>query len=279
MPGTVSVIGRGALGSALSDFFGSDGWEIIPGPDNREQFYRFISDEKPEIEDRTFGEIVFITTPDDQIEEIAEKLSELPSLQWERRIAVHCSGVLSSGSLAALKNKGASVASMHPVQTFVKGDLKNRFENIYISLEGDENACLQLERIVKQMKASAMRVSPEQKTAIHTAAVIASNYMVSLMSAANRVLESNGVGSGFDILRPLLRQTSANLLASEPQEVLSGPVKRGDIDTIARHLELLEGNRDLTTLYKLLGREALIIAEKQGELQEIAARRIAEILK
>ena len=271
------MIGRGVLGTALIDFFHASGWEVAPAYDMRESIGREALNSR--LSGKEAGELLFIVTPDDQISVVSAQLSGFPDVDWCRYKVVHCSGALDSTLLSDLAGFGATVASMHPIQTFIKGDGREKFEKISVSLEGDDALCSELEELVREMKANPLKISREQKVVIHTAAVIASNYMVSLMSAAGRLLESVGVEEGFELLKPLIRQTSANVLVSGPKEVLSGPVKRGDSDTIRMHLHTLRNDSQLETLYKVLGREALRIATEKQELSDSEISELKELLR
>lgn len=271
------MIGRGALGTALLDFFQASGWEVSPVHDirnsnGREALRRSLSG-------RDAGSFLFIVTPDDQIPVVTGQLYGFPDVDWSRYKVVHCSGALDSTLLSDLAGIGASVASMHPIQTFIKGDGREKFENITVSLEGDSPLCSELEQFVRQMNAIPLYISREQKVVIHTAAVISSNYLVALMSAAERLLDSVGVKEGFELLKPLIRQTSANVLISGPGEALSGPVKRGDSETIRMHLNILRNDSHLAILYRVLGMEALRIAVKNEELSDSEILELEELLK
>ncbi|REL38181.1 DUF2520 domain-containing protein [Rhodohalobacter sp. SW132] len=270
----ISVIGPGALGSALiklinknpkittlQSVWGSKSFdsysvldgEIIHQPNNSPQS---VSD---------FGRIIFITTPDDKIADIAQVISEL-SVDWSGYSFVHFSGSFNSDLLHSLKKKGAKTASLHPLQTFTKGDAEERFHNIWFTFEGDTSLFSELESLVKAAGARVKKISSEQKKAMHLAAVMASNYMVSLMDAVREVTDLFELEDGVAMLEPLIHQTTQNIFEKGIPDSLSGPVARGDQQTIKSHLDQIKNHPELTNLYSLLGLRAAKIALNNGRL-------------
>lgn len=272
----VTIVGRGAVGSALVDFFHSMGWEIFPSPFVKDGSGRY---ELEEVDPRhEMGELVILASPDDQIESVSQHLSELKGLKWNNRVVAHCSGAMTSDLLSDLHLLGASTVAMHPIQTFVKGDGKERFEGITISLEGEEQACGFLEPIIQQMNARSVRIDKDQKRVIHTAAVLCSNYLVSLMGVADDLLQDGGIDEGFEIMKPLIRQTVENLFTHRPKDALSGPIRRGDLNTLSLHLDYLGTSPRYENLYKVLGREAVELTRKRGDLPESVIKKMEELL-
>jgi len=282
---TVTIIGKGAVGSALSGFFTENGYQIISEWTSRSG--RIVHDrtKEPVLVERNhpesseeMGDLIFITTPDDEISVVAGKLAELP-ITWSEKLVVHTSGNITSSVLNPLKEKGASVASMHPIQTFRKGDGPGRFEQIYMSLEGDQELCLFLEKMVELMKAQSFFLTPDQKSLMHIAAVFSSNYVTALMHKMESFLIEAEVDDGINVLEPLVKQAISNIFEKGPAESLTGPISRGDYDSVQKHLELLEHDKDLTILYKKLGSEALKIAEKRKNLPIDRMKKLRKILE
>jgi len=282
---TVTIIGKGAVGSALSGFFTENGYQIISEWTSRSG--RIVHDrtKEPVLVERNhpesseeMGDLIFITTPDDEIFVVAGKLAELP-ITWSEKSVVQTSGNITSSVLNPLKEKGASVASMHPIQTFRKGDGPGRFEQIYMSLEGDQELCLFLEKMVELMKAQSVFLTPDQKSLMHIAAVFSSNYVTALMHKMESFLIEAEVDDGINVLEPLVKQAISNIFEKGPTESLTGPISRGDYDSVQKHLELLEHDKDLTILYKKLGSEALKIAEKRKNLPIDRMKKLRKILE
>jgi predicted short-subunit dehydrogenase-like oxidoreductase (DUF2520 family) len=270
----VTILGTGAVGSALLDFFRKESFPVRSHWNSR--FGSVYSQEKkkmirldrplPETE-HEIGDLVFITAPDDQISVVSEKLARL-SVPWEGKKIIHCSGNLTSDELVSLANKGSNTVSMHPIQTFKKGDGAERFKNITISLEGDEKLALYLMPLIKKMGGEPVRLNRDQKRMLHIGAVFASNYFVALLHAAETFLENEGIENGLKMMRPLISQTLVNIMEKGTADALTGPISRGDTGSVKTHLTALEKYEDTKRLYKLLGSEAVRITRKKGELSD-----------
>ena len=266
---SITIIGTGALGGALLDYFKNSDyqvksvWNSQMGRIYSGKNSRTVSYSIPREEDE-LGEWIFITTPDQLISEVAESLSRI-SVDWDEKSVIHCSGNLFSYELDSLKNKGASTLSMHPIQTFRRGDTRERFRDIFMSLEGDPETGARLESVIKDAGAKAVHLNRQQKRDLHIGAVMASNYLVSLIFSAENYLKSNQLEGGLELLESLIRQSVENILSRGTQESLSGPISRGDSETVRKHLERLKGT-DLERIYRLLGKAALKLSEKKGNL-------------
>lgn len=264
---SITIIGTGAVGSALEDFFLSKEYRVISTLNS--------SSKLPE-EKSGYGDLVVIATPDDTIETVAGKLGEL-DIDWSEKTVVHCSGSLSSDKLSAVSAAGANTASMHPIQTFKKGDGADRFKGITVSLEGSADAIDILKPIIDDMEANAIEVTPGQKQALHIGAVFASNYLVSLLHTVQTYLESEEIENGIDIMKPLIVQTLRNIFESGTAESLTGPVSRGDVQTVETHLSRLIFHPDQQALYRQLGKTALQIASENDQLTPEAAEKLTEL--
>ncbi|MEX0906635.1 MAG: DUF2520 domain-containing protein [Balneolaceae bacterium] len=270
----ITIIGTGAVGSALLDFFSSEGFPVQSYWNSRGGFIHdketgeysaapvsFPSDET------VLGEWIFVATPDGLIASTCGKLAEIPA-EWNRKSVIHCSGNMTSGVCRAVADKGAVIASLHPLQTFTRGDNKERLKDIHISLEGDETLTSRLKQMVVKMGAKPVKLDPSQKQALHIAAVFASNYLIALLCTAENLLKEEGIDNGLNILEPLIRQTLSNVFKRGVDNALTGPVSRGDDISVKEHLEVLAKNPDHHRLYQLLGKEALLIATKQNRLTD-----------
>ncbi len=235
---TISIIGLGKLGKALSKAFEKVG-------------YSTTELKKGDSYDR-LGDIIFITTPDSEIRKVAGKIaSDLENL--EGKVFVHCSGAVSSNILIELKEKGASIGCFHPLQAVSQET--DTFEDIYFDLEGDDDAIKELQKLVLDIDAKSFIVTPKEKELLHVSAVIASNYMVTLADLALRVSESTELSQRelMDAFLPLMGSVLQNLEKLSPSKALTGPISRGDIQTVQKHIKLLEGKPELLEIYKKLG--------------------------
>lgn len=269
---SITIIGKGALGGALFDFFNEKSYLIRSVWDLKQVELRSADDRSVVVleknlptEESEMGDLIFIAVPDDQIERLSDELAGIP-LQWDKRSVVHCSGNISSDACSSLKKKGARIAAMHPVQTFNTGDGLQRFQDITVTLEGDDALISDLTLIIGQMGAHSLKITAEQKRVIHIASVIASNYLVSLMHISESLLQDAGIDESLKILQPLVSQTVYNIFEKGVKESLTGPISRGDIESVKGHLNLLNQDQHTSEIYKLLGSEALSIAQKKKNL-------------
>lgn len=269
---SVSIIGYGAVGSSLADFFVKSETDLHSVWDRKPEVtllkdgntLKPAGKPMPDSADET-GELIILSVPDKAIAKIAEKLSLLPG-NWTGKWIAHVSGSLPAQVLDKLKKKGASVAAMHPLQTFTGTGNKSKLQDIRFTLQGDGEFLVKLKALVGMMGSSAVEVDEKTKLILHLSAVFASNYMVSLLDMAKDTAESSGVDNSLELLAPIINATLQNVLARGTEQSLSGPAARGDSETISRHLDLLKDHSELLEAYKVLGSRALQIAGRSGNL-------------
>lgn len=223
---------------------------------------------------------ILLCVPDDSLPEVVAQLEALDH-PWAECLVAHTAGVLSSGVLHPLSEKGAATISMHPVQTFTSTSSPDVVEGVAFTLEGNEQAVAAMTTIVRDLGAHPLRIDPEHRTQIHLAASMASNFFVTLIAAAVDVLQHTRLSEdeALALLRPLVRSTWQNLEQNVPQNALTGPIQRGDQITIKRHLEALSDERPaLGSLYKTLARETAHLAVRSGRLTSEEATLVLSVL-
>ncbi|HEX6039740.1 Rossmann-like and DUF2520 domain-containing protein [Longimicrobium sp.] len=219
---------------------------------------------------------IVIAVPDGAIDEVADRLA---TLGLPTSIPVlHTSGSRSVDVLRALAERGHPVGSVHPLAALadpISG--ADRLAGATWGVEGEGAARALAERIIHACGGRALPIAPGGKPSYHAAAVFASNYAVVLLAVAERLMEEAGVHA--EDARPALAGLAAgaveNLAARGPAAALTGPILRGDEETVALHLARLSA--DERALYCLLGREALRLARSAG-LDAAAADRIEHLL-
>ncbi|MCH9756543.1 MAG: DUF2520 domain-containing protein [Gammaproteobacteria bacterium] len=224
------------------------------------------------------ADITFITTKDPDIESIVQALAKVQNLK-PKSLIVHASGILSSDVLKPLKEQGTYIGSLHPLKAFVQKNRleQNAFKQIYCAVEGDKAAVIQLTAIGRLLDATVFPIHPKEKATYHTAAIMASNYLVTLAAEASTLFECAGIPkTDVPALCTGLMQTSLdNLKQSDTvQNALTGPLMRGDIKTIQKHLKALESSPSKTakTLYKTAGIATLPLTNlSPGKIQNIKA--------
>jgi predicted short-subunit dehydrogenase-like oxidoreductase (DUF2520 family) len=219
---------------------------------------------------------VLIAVPDGAIEEVAGRLA---SLSIPRDVpVVHTSGSRSTEVLGALAERGHPTGGAHPLAAIadpVAG--AERLRGVAWGVEGDGAARALAESIVHACGGRALAIAPGGKPVYHAAAVFASNYAVALLAVAERLMDAAGVpaGEARGALAGLATGAVENVAAHGPVPALTGPVVRGDVETVALHLERLSAAE--RPLYCSLGREALRLARQAG-LDPAAAARLSDLL-
>jgi predicted short-subunit dehydrogenase-like oxidoreductase (DUF2520 family) len=229
------------------------------------------------------GDIVFVTTPDGLIETICGDLAQQKAL-GPQTLVFHLSGAHSSEILARAKQTGAIVGSIHPLQSFTPYEpgQANPFEGINISVEGDPDAVSQGKDIASALGARAFAIPTESKTLYHASAVVASNYLVTLVQFALTLLMETGLKEdvAFEILSPLIQGTLFNIGSKGCTRALTGPVARGDHETVYRHLADIDQKLPkFSALYRLLGAHTLDIARAGNALPEEAEKMLSHLFQ
>lgn len=275
---SVSIIGLGKVGLSLLHTLSLKGFEIrsagTRSPVTKEMLSAFpgvlFTEGLPKKQEQ-LGEFVIISVSDDAIEGVCSELSR-GIRDLTGHTVVHCSGNHASAILHSAKKAGAATASFHPLKA-IKGDSRS-YDGIWFDLEGDDKALKVCEQVCGELGAHSFRIMEEDKIPLHTAAVISSNYMVVLAELVQRVAGVNGMKSEevLQAMIPLMQHTLDNISKSGPAGALTGPVERGDIHTVKKHLNSLKDQPELITLYRQLGLIAAeLAAENKGQTSKLNA--------
>ena len=200
--------------------------------------------------------VVWFCVPDQQISPCAETLARVTD--WGGKIAVHSSGALSSSELDAVKKKGAAVASVHPLMTFVK-KVRPSLNGVPFALEGDRAATRVARRMVLDMGGEPFSIAKEDKAAYHAWGGFTSPLLVAILVVAEQVAMKAGIGRELARrrMRPIVGQTLANYFLTGPADAFSGPIIRGDVATVEKHLRVLEQIPEAKQVYLALANAAL----------------------
>jgi predicted short-subunit dehydrogenase-like oxidoreductase (DUF2520 family) len=223
------------------------------------------------------AELVFITTPDDAIGEVAAELKWHPG-----QSVIHCSGADSLGPLEPARKAGARVGGFHPLQTFASVDHAIRnLPGSTFALEAEGELLDSLQRMASALEGNAIRLGAGDKVLYHAAAVIACNYLVTLVKLATDLWQVFGVATpeATRALMPLLRGTLNNIENVGLPNCLTGPIARGDLGTIRKHLTALEKSAPgLLSTYRELGRQTIPIALGKGKIDSTRAEEMRQLL-
>jgi predicted short-subunit dehydrogenase-like oxidoreductase (DUF2520 family) len=293
MPGTgkpvVTLVGGGRLGATLGYLLGLRGYPIESVTCTTEESARrsagFVGEGVPVVfpdgEVRPTG-LVLVCVPDDAIPSVARTLAGQGG-EWSRSVVLHCSGRLPSETLEPLRALGAAVGSMHPLQAFsAPSREEGKLEGTHVCVEGDPGAVVAARQVVLDLGGHPFDLPPGSKPLYHAAAALASNGVVACHALAIRLLVEagqDGPAAGRALL-PLLLGTARNLQESGPGDALTGPVARGDIDTVEAHLGALGGLPDPVVLdaYRALSRVLLDLARQGDRIAPEVAERLEELL-
>ncbi|HEX2220859.1 MAG TPA: Rossmann-like and DUF2520 domain-containing protein [Gemmatimonadales bacterium] len=209
------------------------------------------------------AELILLAVPDGAISSVATELATERAV-LARHVVLHLSGLRDREALAPLAPTGAALGSFHPLQTVADPlTAPERFAGAYAGVEGDSRALAAAEALAATLGMTAVPIPAGAKPAYHAGATFAANYTTALAAVAERLAASAGVAP--DVARrlylPLIRGAAANLDVG-PSSALTGPVRRGDAETVRAHLRVLAPTD--RRLYLLLAREALRLAGEAG---------------
>ncbi len=219
---------------------------------------------------------LLLAVPDDAIADAASRIGR-PERRPAGATALHFSGALSSEILAPLGRRGYAIGSLHPLATLADARAgPDRLRGAFFTFEGESAAQATAAGLVEAAAGRMLEVHAKDKVRYHAACVFASNYMVACASVAARLLgEAAEIPRerAVEALGPLWAGAIANLEATGLPRALTGPIARGDVEIVKRHLSVL-GPR-AGELYRRLGVETLDLAREMG-LNDEVARAIAE---
>lgn len=223
------------------------------------------------------AEIIFITTPDAVIPQIAAQVRWHPG-----QSVVHCSGADSLDVLTPAAKNGALTGGFHPLQTFAS--ITHAIENIpgsTFALEADEPLETTLKEMAIALQGRWIALKPGDKVLYHAAAVFACNYLVTLVKLATDLWQTFGASpsEATEALLPLLRGTTNNLQNVGLPNCLTGPIARGDAGTIRKHLTALKSKApQLLSAYQEMGRQTIPIALAKGRIDQHQAKELEALL-
>lgn len=215
------------------------------------------------------SDVVIISTNDSSIPEVVKNLSNFKDLLLKEKTFIHLSGALSLDTLSPLKSEKTFIMVMHPVQTC--SSIEAAIELLpksYFTLEGDEKALEIGKKIVNKISGKYVIVRNINKPLYHAACVVASNYLIALTKFSLQLLKESGfpLEEHPEVLLPLMEGTLKNIKEKGINEALTGPIARGDTNTVNLHLENIK-NPFSKEVYKKLGKLALEIAREKGNLE------------
>jgi len=228
---------------------------------------------------------VLICTPDDTIKVVCSEIFKDKSKNFKKYYVIHFSGSKSLEVLNSARAAGAEIASIHPLKSFasIQDAIKSLpgtvFGITYSSAESKKMA----EFLVKSLGGKIIEVENKKKPLYHAAACVASNYLVTLINYAVLVHKKIGIKPEDSLkgLLGLVEGTVSNIKKMGTKKSLTGPIARGDVDTIKEHMGSFNEffSKEDAALYKMMGIETIKIAQQNKWIKESTVEELKEILK
>lgn len=289
MTGTLVIIGAGRVGRALGRRLRESGWKIgavvTRSEPSARKAVRSIGAGRAHARltrDILATQVILITTPDRVLAEIAAELARIGAEELQGKIVLQTSGAVSSRVLDPLKNCGAAVGSMHPLQSF-SGVGIPPLEGKVFAIEGDPAAVRIARRIARSLGACPVSIASPSKPLYHAAGALAAGSVLALMEAATRMLVAVGMKRRVAVraILPLTRQVLENFERLGPRSAWTGPLSRGDFAVVGEHFAALKTlPEEFARAYEAVNHlAARVLAHNSQEmfeaLEQVSSRRIA----
>jgi predicted short-subunit dehydrogenase-like oxidoreductase (DUF2520 family) len=268
---TLAFIGAGRAGSALAAGFAAAGYRVAAVHSRTAAHARELAGATGAEVVRTAvaaarsADITFITVPDTEIVRVAATIAAT-GMALNGRALVHCSATHSAEVLAAARLTTAVVGGFHPLQALAGSRSAPLLRGSSFVLAGPGPLVAELRGLVDAVGGHVLDLPAGGRGLYHAAAVLAGNAPLALLARATSLLEEAGVSraEAHRALAALLVGAAANAAAAGPASALTGPVVRGEADTVARHLDVLAADPSTRELYRRLALETLGLAGPEG---------------
>jgi predicted short-subunit dehydrogenase-like oxidoreductase (DUF2520 family) len=209
--------------------------------------------------------VILVTVRDEELDAALLELASAPLVP--SAVVLHASGSAEPGALEALRAQGHAAGTFHPILPLADPTrAAHALANAWIGIDGDAAARAASRELAAALGARVLEIPAGAKARYHAATVFASNFPVVLLSLATRLLTASGVDAeaARGSLASLIGASADNMRESEPAMALTGPVSRGDVDTVRAHVAALAPFPELLAIYRVLTREALPLAVARG---------------
>ena len=283
-PFRVGVVGAGRGGAALAAALASAGHEIVAAAGESDASHRRISEllpgtpnEKPSTVARSC-DLLLLTVPDDMLPNVVAVLSASGAIRPGQYV-VHTSGRHGLAVLEDARAVGARPVAMHPAMTFTGTAVDlGRLPGCVFGLTAGPAERAFAEGLVADLGGRAMWVPEEMRTLYHAGLAHGANHLVTLVTQAMELLAAAGADDPAGTLRPLLTAALDNAL-DEGDAALTGPIVRGDVNTVRAHLADITANAPQTLAsYVAMARASLDRVVTDGRLLPIRAEKMRQVL-
>jgi len=280
----VGVIGAGRVGAVLAAGLRAAGHTVIAAAGESDASRRRAADLLPGVPLRKPSDVardsdlLLLTVPDDMLPNVVTMLAASGAIH-QGQVVAHTSGRHGLAVLAPAAEVGARVIALHPAMTFTgtATDL-DRLHGCVFGLTADPGERDLAEALVADLGGRATWVPEEMRTLYHAGLAHGANHLVTLVSEAMGLLTAAGVDDPAGTLRPLLDAALDNAL-EHGDAALTGPIVRGDVQTVAAHLADISSQApDTLASYVAMAWATLDRAVTDGRLLPLRALKIAETL-
>ena len=280
MENGLAILGAGRVGRALGRRLRELGWKIgsvvTRSEASARRAVRFIGAGRPcagLTRQILASPLILIATPDDQIACVGQELARIGGEELGGKVVLHTSGALDSTVLHPVREQGAAVGSMHPLQSF-SGVAVPSLEGRVFSIDGERRAVRMARLIARALGGWPVPIAGDKKVLYHAAAAMASGHLLALEEAATQLLISLGMRrkEAMRALLPLTRQVLQNFERLGPRAAWTGPLSRNDYRVVRAHLHALQqSTAEFSQAYEALSRLAakVLAQDVSGMLAEL----------
>ena len=276
MSKSLAIIGAGRVGRALGRLLREQGWKIGAVITRNEatarRAVRFIGAGQGHAamsRQVLAARVILITTPDDAVTAVAEELARIGAEELRGKVVLHTSGSLDARALRALREHGAALGSVHPMQSF-SGVGTPPLEGKMFAMEGDAAAVRCARKMVRALGGTPVQIEGAKKPVYHAAGAMAAGHVLAVIEAATGLLTSIGMTRGMAAraLLPLTRQVLENFEALGPRTAWTGPLSRRDYNVVSAHTAALQHMpAEIGEAYAALNRlAARVLAQDSGAM-------------
>ncbi len=270
MDSPIAIVGAGRVGSAFAIALRKRGAGLVAvtsrDPVRADALANRVGVRAVPVADLpAFACRVLVAVSDIAIPEVAAQLN---SAGFQSGAVLHTSGCVGPEALTALSEGGVATGALHPLQTFPTPEIgAEQLGGSTFAAGGCPEALEWAREIVALLEGRLLPVAAEHWSLYHAAAVIASNYHATLLDSALECLEAAGIvrADGLNALAPLLEGTLRSILRLGPRNALTGPISRGDVNSVRRNREALKDvSQPTRDLYDVLALRTIEIMKLRG---------------
>jgi len=273
----INFIGAGSLGKTIGKLLvGSGNYKVNnilnTNITSSKAACEFIGHGTPieSINELTHADITFITTPDEKIAYILNELVKENKINKESLI-IQCSGIISSEELKSSIKAPLKLASIHPIKSFADPKIAfDTFKGTHCAFEGDEEAFLLIKDMFESIGGIVFKIDSQKKALYHAGCAISSNFTVTITDIASKCFQDSGIEKklALELANQLVLGAAKNIKKlKSTNKALTGPIKREETSTIAKHLKSINDDK-LIKVYKALVENTLYLANSSPKFKK-----------